>query len=66
MKKVYEAPQITNYGNVQDITNAFGSDGAKDTFQIGNNPTQFPAEILGLSGSAGNGILIPVGSDRGR
>ncbi|AFY45038.1 lasso peptide [Nostoc sp. PCC 7107] len=66
MKKAYEAPQITNYGRVQDVTNAFGDDGSADTFQVGNNPTQFPGEILGLSGSAANGIIIPVGSNRGR
>ncbi|MBD2596833.1 lasso peptide [Nostoc spongiaeforme FACHB-130] len=65
MKKVYETPQITNYGNVQDITNAFGGTGEKDTFQIGNNPTLIPGDVLGLDGCP-DGILIPVGNNRGR
>ncbi|MBE9205423.1 lasso peptide [Nostoc sp. LEGE 06077] len=64
MKKAYEAPEIMNYGNVQDVTNAFGDDGSADTFQVGNNT--FPGSVLGLSGSAGDGILIPIRNGRGR
>ncbi|MBD2494856.1 lasso peptide [Nostoc sp. FACHB-280] len=58
MKKAYEAPKLTNYGSVENVTHAFGTPGPKDTFQIGNNPTQIPGEVLGLDGSQ-NGVLIP-------
>ncbi|BBD59604.1 hypothetical protein NIES2109_23920 [Nostoc sp. HK-01] len=66
MKKAYKAPQLTNYGSVQDVTNAFGDDASADTIFIGNNPTPIPGSVLGLSGSAADGIIIPVGSSRGR
>ncbi|AFY45037.1 lasso peptide [Nostoc sp. PCC 7107] len=59
MKKAYEAPKLTNYGSVQNVTHAFGRPGETDTFQIGDNPTQFPGEVLGLEGSV-NGVLNPV------
>jgi hypothetical protein len=59
MKKAYNAPQLTVYGSVQDVTQAFGGGGAKDTFIIGNNPTPIPGESLGLSGSESNGVLVP-------
>jgi hypothetical protein len=58
MKKAYNAPQLTTYGSVQDVTQAFGTPGPKDTFIIGNNPTPIPGEQLDLSGSQ-NGVLIP-------
>ncbi|MCC5637197.1 lasso peptide [Nostoc sp. CHAB 5844] len=56
MKKAYNAPKLTNYGSVQDVTNAFGTPGARDTFQVGNQT--FPGEIIGASGSQ-NGVLVP-------
>ncbi|MBD2494854.1 lasso peptide [Nostoc sp. FACHB-280] len=58
MKKAYTAPQLTNYGSVQSVTNAFGRAGGTDSFFIGTNPTPIPGSTLGLSGSQ-NGVLIP-------
>ncbi|MBD2298751.1 MULTISPECIES: lasso peptide [Nostocales] len=55
MKKTYEAPQLTNYGSVQNITNAFGRRGAQDNFIIGNET--FPA--VGFEGSR-DGVVTPA------
>ncbi|MBE9005964.1 lasso peptide [Fortiea sp. LEGE XX443] len=56
MKKAYNAPQLTKYGSVQDVTNAFGTPGGRDTFQVGG--TTFQGSVIGLSGSQ-DGVLIP-------
>ncbi|MBF4211616.1 lasso RiPP family leader peptide-containing protein, partial [Pseudomonas donghuensis] len=51
----HEAPQLTNYGSVQNITNAFGRRGAQDNFIIGNET--FPA--VGFEGSR-DGVVTPA------
>jgi hypothetical protein len=56
MKKAYNAPKLTNHGNVEEITQAFGDSGAADTFEV--NGRTFPGSTLGLSGSQ-NGVLVP-------
>lgn len=56
MKKAYSAPQLVIHGNVEDITNAFGTPGLKDTFQNAAGQT-FPGELIGQSGSK-NGVVI--------
>ncbi|WP_413199911.1 lasso peptide [Nostoc piscinale] len=56
MKKSYATPQLTNYGSVQNITNAFGRPGIKDNFILGNQ--SFPAPD-GITGSR-DGIVTPV------
>lgn len=56
MKKAYNAPKLTNYGSVQDVTNAFGTPGRQDTFQVGGQT--FPGSVVGLSGSQ-DGVLVP-------
>ncbi|BBD59603.1 hypothetical protein NIES2109_23910 [Nostoc sp. HK-01] len=60
MKKAYEAPKLTNYGSVENVTHAFGKPGPKDTFQIGTDPNSpsLPGELIGRSGSV-DGVLIP-------
>jgi hypothetical protein len=56
MKKAYNAPKLTNHGNVEEITQAFGSSGAEDVVRVGN--TSFPGQSFGLSGSQ-NGVIVP-------
>ncbi|MBE9205422.1 lasso peptide [Nostoc sp. LEGE 06077] len=57
MKKSYEAPKLTNYGSVEDVTHAFGTPGREDTFQVGNQT--FPGSSVGRSGSQ-DGVLVPL------
>ncbi|WP_157087551.1 lasso peptide [Anabaena sp. CA = ATCC 33047] len=56
MKKAYNAPQLTIHGSVENITNAFGTPGANDTFEV--NGQNFPGALIGLSGSQ-DGVVIP-------
>ncbi|WP_157087552.1 lasso peptide [Anabaena sp. CA = ATCC 33047] len=56
MKKAYNAPQLTIHGSVENITNAFGTPGANDTFEV--NGQSYPASLIGLTGSQ-PGIVVP-------
>ncbi|BAY16328.1 hypothetical protein NIES21_21540 [Anabaenopsis circularis NIES-21] len=56
MKKAYEAPKLTNYGSVQNVTNAFGRPGVKDSFQIGGQTFPAPGDITGSR----DGVVVPV------
>ncbi|MCU0527695.1 MAG: lasso peptide [Elainella sp. Prado103] len=56
MKKTYSAPQLIVHGNVEQLTQAFGSSSQEDTFYYTNNKGQtmgFPAE-----GSV-DGVVVP-------
>ncbi|MGG6296559.1 lasso peptide [Leptolyngbya sp. AN02str] len=54
MKKAYTAPKLTNHGNVESLTQAFGSSPAADVVYIGgsNVPTN-----VGSTGSV-DGIIV--------
>jgi hypothetical protein len=58
MKRTYVAPKLTTHGNVEEITNAFGTPGADDTFQNAAGDT-FPGSLIGQSGSL-DGVVVPA------
>ncbi|WP_066425394.1 lasso peptide [Anabaena sp. 4-3] len=58
MKTAYNAPQLTIHGNVENITNAFGQQpNVADLIYVGGSA--FPASLVGLSGSGGDGVIVP-------
>ncbi|NJM21130.1 MAG: lasso peptide [Richelia sp. SM1_7_0] len=56
MKKAYNSPNLTAYGNIESITQAFGNGSADDTVEI--NGKTFKGSDFGLSGSI-DGIIVP-------
>ncbi|NJO62451.1 MAG: lasso peptide [Richelia sp. RM2_1_2] len=56
MKKAYNAPKLTTHGNIESITQAFGTSGAEDTVQF--NGVTLAGSLFGASGSQ-DGVVIP-------
>ena len=52
MKKNYQAPKLTVLGNVETLTQAFGSSSADDTYEY--NGKSFPGD-----GGSVDGIVVP-------
>ena len=56
MKKPFVTPKLRNHGALGEITQAFGTSGAADTFEFAGRT--FPGSIIGASGSQ-DGIVGP-------
>ncbi len=52
MKKVYSSPKLTVHGNVEEITQAFGTAAVNDTIQYGS--ISFPG-----NGGSIDGVVVP-------
>ena len=56
MKKAYNTPQLTAHGNIESITQAFGTPGGADTVEFAG--VTVPGAAFGRSGSI-DGVVVP-------
>ena len=54
-KKSYQTPELTVYGTVAEVTQAFGPSSAADLVFVGGSNVPNPIESTG----SGNGIIVP-------
>ena len=64
MKNAYNTPKLTVYGNVKEITQAFGPSPMEDTIFAGqsnaNQGNTDPGTVIGNSTGSQDGIVKPL------
>lgn len=60
MKKTYAQPTLTAYGNVEQLTQAFGAPGDGDSFESSQLPNGFV--VTGPNSIDGSGDLSQLGN----
>jgi hypothetical protein len=58
MKTAYNAPQLTVHGNVEEITQAFGSSPKQDSFYAGQSNAQ--GVPVGHATGSIDGVIVPL------